>query len=161
MVFFGGALGLLAIGVWIFCIIDAVTTPKDQVRLLPKLAWIAIVVLLIDLGSIAWLLAGRAAVDVGSHTETELWAEAAKYRRHPSGLVRATAWLAEGLGRLPGPLTPQLYAGVAVATAAPGLRDITSGSNGAYSAGPGWDPCTGLGVPDGQALLERLTTPAA
>ena len=48
---------------------------------------------------VAWLLAGRAAADVGSHTEAELWAEAAKYRRHPSGLVRATAWLAEGLGR--------------------------------------------------------------
>jgi kumamolisin len=37
-----------------------------------------------------------------------------------------------------------------------GLRDITSGNNGAYSAGPGWDACTGLGVPDGEALLERL-----
>ena len=38
----------------------------------------------------------------------------------------------------------------------PGFRDITSGNNGAYSAGPGWDACTGLGVPDGTALLTRL-----
>jgi kumamolisin len=37
-----------------------------------------------------------------------------------------------------------------------GLRDIVSGDNGAYSAGPGWDACTGLGVPDGAALLTRL-----
>ena len=26
----------------------------------------------------------------------------------------------------------------------------------AYAAGPGWDACTGLGVPDGTALLTRL-----
>jgi kumamolisin len=37
-----------------------------------------------------------------------------------------------------------------------GLRDITSGSNGAYQAGPGWDPVTGLGVPDVKALIETL-----
>ncbi len=30
--------------------------------------------------------------------------------------------------------------------------DITQGSNGAFSAGPGPDPCTGLGVPNGSAL---------
>jgi kumamolisin len=32
------------------------------------------------------------------------------------------------------------------------LRDITSGSNGAYKAGPGWDACTGLGSPNGPQL---------
>ena len=36
------------------------------------------------------------------------------------------------------------------------FRDITSGSNGAYSAGPGWDACTGLGSPDGAALAQGL-----
>jgi kumamolisin len=36
------------------------------------------------------------------------------------------------------------------------FRDITSGSNGAYAAGPGWDPCTGLGSPDGEVLLSGL-----
>ena len=48
---------------------------------------------------VAWLLAGRAAADVGRDDATELWAAAARYRRHPSGLVRATAWLAEALDR--------------------------------------------------------------
>jgi len=28
--------------------------------------------------------------------------------------------------------------------------------NGAYTAGPGWDACSGLGSPDGTALLARL-----
>jgi kumamolisin len=36
------------------------------------------------------------------------------------------------------------------------FRDITSGNNGAYSAGPGWDACTGLGSPDGTALAQQL-----
>ncbi len=36
------------------------------------------------------------------------------------------------------------------------FRDITSGSNGAYQAGPGWDACTGLGSPNGEALLAGL-----
>jgi kumamolisin len=39
----------------------------------------------------------------------------------------------------------------------PGFRDITSGSNGAYSAGPGYDLCTGIGVPDVSLLLSALT----
>ena len=37
-----------------------------------------------------------------------------------------------------------------------GFNDITSGNNGSYSAGPGWDACSGLGSPDGTALLTRL-----
>jgi kumamolisin len=41
------------------------------------------------------------------------------------------------------------------------LRDVTSGNNDlgdapAYSAGPGWDACTGLGSPDGAALSQLL-----
>jgi kumamolisin len=53
-----------------------------------------------------------------------------------------------------------IYAGVAPGAPEAGLRDITQGSNGAYSAGPGWDPCTGLGVPEGGALLTRLSAQA-
>ena len=43
------------------------------------------------------------------------------------------------------------------------LRDITSGNNdtdgllnGRFPAGPGWDACTGWGVPDGAKLLNAL-----
>jgi tetratricopeptide (TPR) repeat protein len=48
---------------------------------------------------LAWLLAGRAAAEAGRDDATPLWGAAASYRRNPSGLVRATAWLAEGLAR--------------------------------------------------------------
>jgi kumamolisin len=56
-----------------------------------------------------------------------------------------------------------IYAGVTAGATPPGFRDITSGNNGAYAAGPGWDACTGLGAPDGTTLLSRLmaTGPAA
>jgi kumamolisin len=36
------------------------------------------------------------------------------------------------------------------------FHDITQGNNGAYSAGPGWDPCTGLGSPNGEEIAEAL-----
>jgi kumamolisin len=44
------------------------------------------------------------------------------------------------------------------------LHDITSGDNGGYSAGPGWDACTGWGSPDGsrlRAALKAAAPPAA
>jgi kumamolisin len=67
------------------------------------------------------------------------------------------ARLTQATGSRLGLLQTELYAGIAPGTAAAGLRDITVGSNGAYSAGPGWDACSGLGVPEGAALLSRLT----
>jgi len=36
------------------------------------------------------------------------------------------------------------------------FRDITSGNNGAYAAGPGWDACTGLGSPVGTQVIAVL-----
>jgi kumamolisin len=38
------------------------------------------------------------------------------------------------------------------------FNDITSGNNGAYAAGPGWDACTGLGSPKGSALATVFKT---
>ncbi|HZQ41673.1 MAG TPA: S53 family peptidase [Acidobacteriaceae bacterium] len=38
------------------------------------------------------------------------------------------------------------------------FRDVTSGDNGAFSAGPGWDACTGLGSPHGAAVIKALTS---
>jgi len=63
------------------------------------------------------------------------------------------AILNQGLGKSIGFLTPQLYQ---IPGTAKALNDITSGDNGAYHAGPGWDACTGLGTPNGAALLAAL-----
>ena len=53
-----------------------------------------------------------------------------------------------------GYLNPLLYAAGVEAT----FHDITAGNNGGYQAGPGWDACTGLGTPDGTALLAALAS---
>ena len=58
----------------------------------------------------------------------------------------------QSLGTNAGYVNPLLYA----AKAGAGFHDVTSGSNGQYSAGPGWDACTGLGSPNGLALLAIL-----
>lgn len=36
------------------------------------------------------------------------------------------------------------------------FTEITIGNNGRFSAGPGWNPCTGLGVPTGTAIEAAL-----
>jgi kumamolisin len=73
-----------------------------------------------------------------------------------AGLI---ARLAQATGKKFGLLQPLIYGGVTAGAAAAGFNDITQGNNGAYSAGPGWDACTGLGSPNGQALLAHLSNP--
>jgi kumamolisin len=51
-----------------------------------------------------------------------------------------------------GLMQPRIYSGATAGVSPPSFRDVTSGDNGAYTAGPGWDACTGLGVPIGTAL---------
>ncbi len=68
-----------------------------------------------------------------------------------------TSRLAQAAGSPFGLIQELLYSGVRPGHAAAGFRDITRGSNGAYSAGHGWDACSGLGSPEGSALLVTLT----
>ena len=70
------------------------------------------------------------------------------------------ALLNQKLGKPVGFLTPKLYP-LQPAT----FRDITTGNNddgghGNYIARTGWDACTGLGTPNGTALLSALSTKA-
>lgn len=67
-----------------------------------------------------------------------------------------TALMNEGLGTPVGFLNPLLYNQLKNAGA---FFDITQGSIGAYDAKAGWDPCTGLGSPNGQALMAALKGP--
>jgi len=52
-------------------------------------------------------------------------------------------------------LNPTLY-GPSVAET---FHDITSGNNQGYTAGPGWDACTGWGSPNGTRMLAALPRP--
>jgi len=55
-----------------------------------------------------------------------------------------------GLKTPVGFLNPTLYSNPAA------FRDITTGTNGSFSAASGWDPCTGLGSPIGTAIITAL-----
>jgi Phospholipase_D-nuclease N-terminal len=50
---------LLFIGLWLFCVLDVLGTSPDAVALMPKIVWLAVVLFLSPLGSVAWLMLGR------------------------------------------------------------------------------------------------------
>jgi len=84
-----------------------------------------------------------------------------------AGLI---ALINQHLGRRVGYLNPLLYtlvikgSDVNVAVA---FHDITQGNNdlngdlGAYPARSGWDACTGLGSPNGAAIMRALSAASA
>ena len=84
---------------------------------------------------------GENTVVGGTSAVAPLWA----------GLI---ACLNQALGKPVGFLNPTLYG---FSDSSGVFRDITSGNNGAYSAGPGWDACSGLGVAVGTKLLQALS----
>lgn len=86
------------------------------------------------------LVDGKTSIVGGTSAVAPLWA----------GLI---ALLNEQLGKNLGWLHPQLYGTIAQHKA---LNDVTSGTNEAYRAQPGWDACTGLGSPNGKAILAVL-----
>jgi len=57
MLFLDGGFGLILLALWVFCIVDVIRTEDYRYQNLPKMAWLAIVIFLGDIGSIAWLVA--------------------------------------------------------------------------------------------------------
>jgi kumamolisin len=91
------------------------------------------------------LVDGDSVVEGGTSAVAPLWA----------ALV---ARINQQMGKPIGFLNPLIYK---QAVEASGFHDITQGNNGAFSAAEGWDPCTGLGSPDGVSLEAALTGTAA
>ena len=54
-------LGLIVLALWVFCLIEVISSDEGAIRNLPKLGWVVIVLLFPLAGSIAWLVAGRPA----------------------------------------------------------------------------------------------------
>lgn len=52
-------LALLTLAIMITALIDAITRREDQVKHLPKFAWIILIVLLPFIGSVLWFTIGR------------------------------------------------------------------------------------------------------
>ncbi len=86
---------------------------------------------------------GQSAVIGGTSAVAPLWA----------GL---TALINQKLGKPLGFVNTLLYQAPSSA-----FQEITSGGNDGYTAGPGWNACTGLGSPNGTALMNALTGSAA
>jgi kumamolisin len=87
------------------------------------------------------LVDGENAVFGGTSAVAPLWA----------ALV---ARINQKIGKPVGFLNPLIYA---QAVEASGFHDVTEGNNGSFNASEGWDPCTGLGSPDGAPLMAALT----
>jgi hypothetical protein len=76
---------LLVLALWIYAFIDCLNTPEEQVRGLPKVVWVIIILLFgeVLVGPIAWLAAGkyRGPAPAGGSTPSE-W-----HRNHGTGVV--------------------------------------------------------------------------
>jgi kumamolisin len=86
------------------------------------------------------LVDGQSGVIGGTSAVAPLWA----------ALI---ALINQSVGKPAGFINPTLYQN---SSTAKDFNDITSGNNGAYSAGPGWDACTGLGSPIGNQVAGVL-----
>jgi kumamolisin len=84
------------------------------------------------------LIDGQNEIIGGTSAVAPLWA----------GLI---ALINQKLGQPVGFLNPLLYP-----LGSKPFYDITKGNNGYYNAAVGWDPCTGMGSPNGAALLTAL-----
>jgi kumamolisin len=91
------------------------------------------------------LVDGQSGVIGGTSAVAPLWA----------GLI---ALINQSVGKPVGLVNPLLYQS---ASTAGDFNDVTSGNNGAYSAGPGWDACSGLGSPIGSQVAVALGAKAA
>ncbi|HTJ30935.1 MAG TPA: S53 family peptidase [Acidobacteriaceae bacterium] len=89
------------------------------------------------------LVDGEQTVVGGTSAVAPLWA----------GLI---ALINQQLGRRLGYINAALYA----LPESQAFNDITHGNNGSFSAGPGWDACTGLGSPIGTQLATLLANTA-
>jgi hypothetical protein len=55
----GGLVAVVLILFWVWALLDCISTDSSLCRNLPKGVWLIIVLLLPDIGSLAWLLLGR------------------------------------------------------------------------------------------------------
>jgi hypothetical protein len=65
---------LLSLALTVYCVIDAIQTDEAEVRNLPKMAWLLLVLLFPIIGPITWLVAGRPEKQAGPlRTQQARW----------------------------------------------------------------------------------------
>lgn len=75
---FGGIVFIVLLAVWLYCLLDAITSDETRVRALSKPVWVLIVLLTFEVGAILWLLFGRprgadGRVRRGPEERREMW----------------------------------------------------------------------------------------
>src|SRR6516165_9053977 len=103
MLLSGALLALFMMGFWLYCLTDAILTPADECRGMPKPAWIVVITLTFIGGAVAWLIirepldrpaASRAPApdpdNPGDHYfRSRRWTDADDaVARHPAGRAR-------------------------------------------------------------------------
>jgi hypothetical protein len=53
------AFGFVSLCLMVFCLVEVIRTPEDEIRHLPKSMWLLMVLFFPFIGSVAWLAAGR------------------------------------------------------------------------------------------------------
>lgn len=93
----GGLFTLAVVVVWLWALFDAITTPGDRMRYLPKLVWVAVIAAFPPLGAIAWFIVGRPRVQAGTPAPrglggwtADVWKDATTSQSRPAARTRPT-----------------------------------------------------------------------
>ena len=90
---------LVLVGIWIYALVDVITTDEVLIRNLPKLVWIVFVVVLWVIGALLWFALGRpvgAGLAPGTRHERApgSWRNEGSRRRRPRGPEDEDGWSA-------------------------------------------------------------------
>jgi hypothetical protein len=64
----GGLFFLVSLIFWIWALFDSLTAEPARIRSLPKLMWVIVVLLLFEVGALAWVVFGRPRADQRNRT---------------------------------------------------------------------------------------------
>ncbi len=105
MLLSGALFALFMMGFWLYCLTDAILTPADECRGMPKAAWIALIILTFVGGAVAWLIVREPLCSAGSsigpaphaddpgdrYFRSGRWTDADDaVARHPAGRARTS-----------------------------------------------------------------------
>ncbi|WP_017569280.1 PLD nuclease N-terminal domain-containing protein [Nocardiopsis halotolerans] len=59
MVWLTSLFGVASLVLWVYAFFDALTSPAQEVRNLPKILWVVVIALFMPVGAILWMFLGR------------------------------------------------------------------------------------------------------
>lgn len=103
----GGVVGFLLLALWIWALVDCISSDPAMIRNLPKFGWLVIVILLLDIGAVLWLLLGR---PLNKHWRPTVYGETETSSRRPPGVDDGTRYAPEVTDRRSAELDRRLAA---------------------------------------------------